>query len=87
MAVISDMDQPLGKNIGNALEVIEAIETLKGNGPKDLTDLSLILGANMLVAAKKASDLEEGISMLRKSISSGRAIKKIKRACQISGWQ
>ncbi len=87
MAVISDMDQPLGKNIGNALEVIEAIETLKGNGPKDLTDLSLILGANMLVAAKKASDVEEGISMLRKSISSGRANQKVKRACQISGWQ
>lgn len=85
MAVISDMDQPLGKNIGNALEVIEAIETLKGNGPKDLTDLSLILGANMLVAAKKASDVEEGISMLRKSISSGRAIKKLKELVKYQG--
>ncbi|MBR6616175.1 MAG: thymidine phosphorylase [Lachnospiraceae bacterium] len=52
-ALITDMDIPLGNNIGNSLEVIEAVETLKGNGPEDLTEVSLQLAANMLYLAEK----------------------------------
>ena len=59
IGVISDMDQPLGYAIGNSLEVMEAIELLKGNGPKDLLELTLTIGANMLLCAKKAETLEE----------------------------
>ena len=55
MAIISDMSQPLGFAIGNSLEVIEAIETLKGNGPEDLTELCLVLGSKMIVAGGKAT--------------------------------
>ncbi len=64
MAIISDMSQPLGNAIGNSLEVIEAIETLKGNGPKDLTELCLVLGSQMLVVGEKADTLEDGREML-----------------------
>ena len=66
MAIISDMSQPLGNAIGNSLEVIEAIETLKGKGPKDLTELCLVLGSQMLVVGEKAETLEEGREMLER---------------------
>lgn len=59
MAIISDMNQPLGRAIGNALELQEAIDTLKGQGPKDLTELVLTLGSQMVVLANKAETLEE----------------------------
>ena len=59
IGVISDMDQPLGYAIGNSLEVIEAIELLKGNGPKDLLELTLTIGSNMLLCAKMAESEEE----------------------------
>ena len=58
IGVISDMDQPLGFAIGNSLEIMEAIELLKGNGPKDLLELTLTLGSNMLICAKKAETEE-----------------------------
>lgn len=58
-AVISDMSQPLGFAIGNALEVKEAIDTLKGEGPEDLTELCFVLGSKMIVAGKKADSIEE----------------------------
>ncbi len=76
VAVITNMDEPLGFAVGNALEVREAIETLKGKGPKDLEELCLELGAQMLLLAKKAGDLSEAKSMLKEVITSGKALDK-----------
>ncbi|MBC6316077.1 pyrimidine-nucleoside phosphorylase [Listeria grandensis] len=78
MAVISDMSQPLGFAIGNALEVQEAIDTLKGEGPEDLTELVLILGSQMVVLAKKAKDLDEARAMLKEVMENGKALAKFK---------
>ncbi|HDR4422722.1 TPA: pyrimidine-nucleoside phosphorylase [Bacillus cereus] len=78
MAVISDMSQPLGFAIGNALEVKEAIDTLKGEGPEDLTELVLVLGSQMVVLAKKANTLEEAREMLIEVMKNGKATKKFK---------
>ncbi len=73
-AVISDMSQPLGFAIGNALEVKEAIDTLKGAGPKDLTELCLVLGSQMLVAAKRTDTLDEARQILSDNLKNGKAI-------------
>ncbi|SDY72868.1 pyrimidine-nucleoside phosphorylase [Bacillus sp. 166amftsu] len=78
MAVISDMSQPLGFAIGNALEVKEAIDTLKGEGPEDLTELVLVLGSQMVVLGKKADTLEEAREMLKEVMKNGKAIEKFK---------
>ncbi|MET7021314.1 pyrimidine-nucleoside phosphorylase [Bacillus mycoides] len=78
MAVISDMSQPLGFAIGNALEVKEAIDTLKGEGPEDLTELVLVLGSQMVVLAKKANTLEEAREMLIEVMKNGTATEKFK---------
>lgn len=78
MAVISDMDQPLGFAIGNALEVKEAIATLKGTGPQDLTELCLTLGSQMVYLAKKAESVDEARQMLISAIQSGKALEKMK---------
>lgn len=78
MAVISDMSQPLGLAIGNALEIKEAIDTLNGNGPKDLEELCLTLGSHMVYLAEKASSLEEAREMLKEAISSGKALETLK---------
>ncbi|MYL32668.1 pyrimidine-nucleoside phosphorylase [Pontibacillus yanchengensis] len=76
MAVISDMNQPLGRAIGNALEVEEAIETLKGNGPEDLTELCLTLGSQMVVLAGKADTLDEARQKLEENMKNGKALEK-----------
>ena len=78
-AVISEMDQPLGNAVGNALEVKEAIETLRGNGPEDLIELVLTLGSHMVVAAKKAASLEEAREKLADSLRSGLALETFKK--------
>ncbi|WP_141502443.1 pyrimidine-nucleoside phosphorylase [Paenibacillus luteus] len=78
MAVISDMSQPLGFAIGNALEVKEAIDTLQGRGPKDLEELCLALGSQMVFLANKASSLEEAEELLREVIQNGKALEKFK---------
>jgi pyrimidine-nucleoside phosphorylase len=78
MAVISDMSQPLGYAIGNALEVKEAIDTLKGEGPEDLTDLCLTLGSHMVYLADKASSLAEARTLLENVIKDGSALDKFK---------
>ncbi|MGQ8968750.1 pyrimidine-nucleoside phosphorylase [Bacillus subtilis] len=78
MAVISDMSQPLGFAIGNALEVKEAIDTLKGEGPEDLHELVLTLGSQMVVLAKKADTLDEARAKLEEVIKNGKALEKFK---------
>ncbi|HHQ4318392.1 pyrimidine-nucleoside phosphorylase [Clostridium perfringens] len=85
VAIISDMDQPLGFAIGNALEVKEAIETLRGNGPKDLLELCLTLGSNMVVLAGAAKDTDEARKMLMETITSGKAIEKLKEFVKAQG--
>lgn len=78
MAIISDMSQPLGRAIGNGLEVKEAIDTLKGEGPEDLTELVLTLGSQMVVLAKKAETLDEAREKLLEVIHNGKALEKFK---------
>ncbi|MFF2910040.1 pyrimidine-nucleoside phosphorylase [Paenibacillus sp. NPDC057934] len=79
VAVISDMDQPLGYGIGNALEIKEGIETLKGQGPKDLEEVSLILGSHMLVLGGKARNEAEARTILKSHIADGTALEKFKQ--------
>ncbi|MDO8672230.1 MAG: thymidine phosphorylase [Dehalococcoidia bacterium] len=77
VAVISDMSQPLGSAVGNALEVKEAIQTLRGEGPADLLELCLTLGANLAVASGIKKDIDKTRSELRASIQSGMALSKL----------
>lgn len=85
MAVISDMSQPLGFAIGNALEVKEAIDTLKGEGPEDLTELCLALGSHMVLLANKANDLEEARAMLQQVMKNGQALATFKTFLESQG--
>lgn len=78
-AIISDMDQPLGNAVGNILEVKEAIDTLHGNGPKDLEELVLTLGSYMVVAAEKADTLEEAREKSALSLQNGSAFETFKK--------
>lgn len=77
IAVVSDMDQPLGYAVGNALEVKEAIETLQGRGPEDFTQLCMTLGAHMLVAGGRAKNNEEAEAVLKGVIESKAALRKL----------
>ncbi|MCI8669887.1 MAG: pyrimidine-nucleoside phosphorylase [Lachnospiraceae bacterium] len=85
IAVVSNMDQPLGNMVGNALEVKEAVETLNGNGPEDLMELSYVLGAYMLIAAGKADSLEEGMEKLRETIENKSALNKFREFIEAQG--
>lgn len=76
IALITDMDQPLGNAVGNALEVKEAIDTLKGQGPEDFTNLCYTLGSYMLVAGKIAENIDLAKTMLKEAVKSGRAYEK-----------
>ena len=78
-AIISDMDQPLGNAVGNILEVKEAIDTLHGNGPKDLEELVLTLGSYMVVLAEKADSLEDAREKLALSLQNGSAFETFKK--------
>ena len=84
-AVISDMDQPLGLAVGNALEVREAIETLMGKGPEDFVELCLTLGAEMVVAGGKAKDRDEARIMLQEKIDDGSALNKLAAFVEAQG--
>jgi pyrimidine-nucleoside phosphorylase len=77
IAVITDMDQPLGKAVGNSLEVIEAIETLKGKGPADITELSVDLAGYMIYCGGKAGTPEEGKALAEKAINDGSGLRKM----------
>lgn len=85
VAVISDMDQPLGMAVGNALEVKEAVETLSNRGPQDLLELCLTLGSHMLMLSEKAGDRAEARRMLLNAIESGSALKKFKEFVSAQG--
>lgn len=85
MAVISDMSQPLGVAIGNALEVKEAIATLKGEGPEDLTELCLTLGSHMVYLANQAPTLAASRQKLETAIKDGSALEKFKTLLKAQG--
>ncbi len=85
MAVISDMSQPLGEAIGNSIEIVEAIETLQGKGPEDLTEMVYVLGSQMVVLAGHANTLEEARGLLVEALESGKALEKFKEMIQNQG--
>ena len=85
VALLSDMNQPLGAAVGNALEVIEAIETLRGGGPVDFREHCLHVAAHMLVLGQRAKDLAEGRAMAEKSITDGSALEKLRVLVQAQG--
>lgn len=85
MAIISDMSQPLGNAIGNANEIVEAIDALKGEGPEDLMEMVYTLGSQMVVLAKKAESLEEARQMLEENIKNGKATEKFKEMIRNQG--
>lgn len=84
-AVVTDMDEPLGLAIGNALEVKEAIETLRGNGPEDFTQLCMTLGSQMLCASGAAKDDKQAYDMLRDVIENGQALNKLAEFVEAQG--
>lgn len=85
LAVISNMDQPLGYAVGNTLEVLEAVDTLRGEGPEDLTELCYILGAQMLMAAGETDRIDEGKAILKEKIESGEALEKFREFITAQG--
>lgn len=85
VAVVSDMDQPLGRAVGNALEVDEAVATLRGEGPEDFTKLCMTLGSYMLIAGGAAHDEEDAMQQLRQVIEDGSALNKLAEFVQAQG--
>lgn len=85
IAVITDMSQPLGNSIGNSLEVIEAINTLRGKGPEDLTQLSLTIGSYMLMLGGKTDNFDEGKAILKSKIDGGTGLLKLKQMIEMQG--
>lgn len=85
VALLSDMNQPLGAAVGNALEVLEAIETLRGGGPVDFREHCLHVAAHVLMLGKRAKDLNEGRVMAEKSIADGSALEKLRVLVQAQG--
>src|SRR5438034_9560128 len=84
-AMITAMDAPLGRAVGNALEVIECLETLKGRGPADLKTLSLLLAARMLHLGGMAATLEEAQSKIQDALASGRGLEKFRQIIEQQG--
>jgi pyrimidine-nucleoside phosphorylase len=84
-ALITDMNEPLGEAVGNSLEMIETIEALKGKAPADLMEVTLALGARMLILGKKAKNLKEAEKRLRQAIDTGQALAKFKEIIRKQG--
>ncbi len=84
-ALLTNMDQPLGNTVGHSLEIIESIETLKGNGPKDLTDLSLALAAHMIHVGGQAKTYTSALKLAKKSIKDGSALNEFRSLIKNQG--
>ncbi|KFN93183.1 pyrimidine-nucleoside phosphorylase [Tetragenococcus muriaticus PMC-11-5] len=85
MAVISDMNQPLGTKIGNSLEIEESIDILKGQGPEDVRELVLTLGSYMVVLGGKAQEFSEARALLEEVIASGKALDRFRAMIKAQG--
>jgi len=85
VALLSDMNQPLGNAVGNSLEVVEAVETLQGHGPEDFLEHCLYVSANMLVLGKRAGALSAGRAMAQKSMADGSAFEKFRVLVEAQG--
>jgi pyrimidine-nucleoside phosphorylase len=84
-AVITNMDAPLGRMVGNSLEVVECIDTLKGRGPRDVEELSVLLAARMLIVAGLEVDEAAAVARVRTALSSGAGVEKLKAIIQFQG--
>jgi pyrimidine-nucleoside phosphorylase len=84
-ALLTDMNQPLGQAVGNALEVIECIEVLKGRGPADLKELSIELAAQMVLVAQKAGSLESARALIQQQIDNGAGLEKLRAVIAAQG--
>jgi pyrimidine-nucleoside phosphorylase len=84
-AIITAMDAPLGRAVGNALEVIECFDVLKGRGPQDLVDVSVELAARMLVLGKVADDIAAAETQVRNAIASGAGLERFRQIIEIQG--
>jgi pyrimidine-nucleoside phosphorylase len=85
VALLTDMEQPLGQTVGNALELREAVEVLRGEGPPDVTELTLVLGAEMLVLGKVAADTTQARAALERAVESGAGLKKLMKVVEKQG--
>jgi pyrimidine-nucleoside phosphorylase len=85
IAEISDMNQPLGKMIGNAVEIDESVEVLQGGGPDDVRDLSIVLGSRLLIAAEVEPSLDDARQRLQQTIDDGSALKKLEEMVEAHG--
>jgi len=85
VALITDMEQPLGRMAGHSLEVIESIEVLKGNGPSDLRELSVELSAWMFYLGERTASVEEGRALAEKMIATGQALEKFRQGIALQG--
>lgn len=85
MTVLTDMNQPLGNAVGNSLEIIESIETLKGQGPKDLTDISLHLAGGMIYLAGLAKSHGAGVKKAKDVLKSGAALEEFRKMLKRQG--
>jgi pyrimidine-nucleoside phosphorylase len=84
-ALLTDMNQPLGRAVGNALEVVEAVEMLRGRAPADYTEVTLALTAEMLVAGGRAASLDEARQRLERAVEDGSAVRKLQEIVRSQG--
>ncbi len=84
-AIITNMNEPLGKAIGNSLEIIEAIDTLRGEGPKDLEEIAVVIGSKLMHMGGKTNNEEEAKNILRENLKNGKAIEKFKEMVKLQG--